>query len=297
MNWNRVIGDVLRGVRVVLDFRLFDMGDRPVTVSTLLIVAVVLFLAYRFSRIVQVRLARSLADRGLADEGGIAVGTRLAHYTIMVLGFGIGLETAGVDLSALFAASAVFAIGIGFAVQNVAQNFVSGIILMLEGAIKPGDVLRVQDQVVRVTKMGIRNTVAVNLDNIELIIPNSELVSSTVSNLSMSDRLVRIRVDVGVAYSSDIPAVYALLKQTAEAFPERAREREPVILLTGFGSSSVDFQVSVWTDNPWRMPPVATGVRLAIWKAFQDNGVTISFPQVDVHFDPEVVARIGRSAA
>ncbi len=297
MNANAVMRDILAVVRIVLDFRLFDLGDRPVTTSTVLIVLLVLGIAWRFSRFAQGRLAKALQERGLADEGGVAVSTRLAHYAIMVMGLGIGLETAGVDLSALFAASAIFAIGIGFAVQNVAQNFVSGLILMFEGAIKPGHLLKVNGEIVRVSSMGIRSTIAVNQDDIELLIPNSELVTSTVSNLSMSNRLMRIRVNVGVAYESDLAVVHAALTRAANEYQDRSHEREPVVIVTDFGSSSVDFQASVWTDDPWRDRRVASGLRMAMWDALKEAGVTIAFPQMDLHLDEEVVTRIGRPAA
>ena len=297
MTVNAVLNSIGNIARAVLDFRLFDLGDKPVTVSTLMTVLIVITISFWISRLVQRALLKQLEERGVANEGAVAVGGRLAHYAIVLMGLGVGLQTAGVDLSALFAAGAVFAIAIGFAVQNVAQNFVSGVILLVEGAIKPGDVLQVGDKVVRVSQMGIRSTVATTMDNTEVILPNSELVSSSVYNYTMSDKLVRVRIDVGVEYASDPTQVVAVLAKTAEDFADKAPERAPIVLFKDFGASSLDFQVSIWTKDPWRIPLISTALRLAMWDALKDAGIVIAFPQLDVHLDRDVVERIGRPAA
>lgn len=297
MTYQQVITTGLSFLRSALDFRLFDLGDSRVTISTLLIVVGVVMLSFRVSSVFQRQLTKNLEERGVANEGAVAVGGRLAHYLIVLIGLGVGLQTAGVDLSALFAAGAVFAIAIGFAVQNVAQNFVSGVIILVEGAIKPGDVLEVGGRIVRVKQMGIRSTVVLTMDNTELILPNSDLVASSVYNLTMSDRVVRIRVGVGVAYESDLEQVHGILKQVGEHFNERSQARNPVVLLKDFGTSSVDFELSIWTEEPWQIPILASKLRLAIWNAFKESGVVIAFPQIDVHLDEEVVTRIGKGAA
>lgn len=276
--------------RSVFDARLFDLGDSPVTVFTVIIVVAVVVASFWVSAWARHKVETSLDRQGIAKEGGLAVGFRFGHYLIVVIGLGVGLQTAGVDLSALFAAGAMFAIGVGFAVQTVAQNFVSGVILLVEGAIKPGDVLMLDGKLVRVVQMGIRATVVRNLDDVEIITPNSVLVSGAVENLTMSDKLLRVRVPVGVVYRADPHVAIDVLGKAAFAFEMRQMTIKPVVQLVGFGASSVDFEVSVWIDDPWHLNRVRSSLHLAIWDALKAHDLTIAFPQVDVHFDPELVS-------
>ena len=235
------------------------------------------------SAISQRSVARLFRSRGVSDEGTIAGTNRLVHYTILIIGIGIALQTIGVNLAALFAAGAVFAVAVGFAMQTILQNFVSGVILLLERAIKPGDVLEADGRLIRVVRMGIRTTVARTLDDEDLIIPNSNLVQATVKNYTFRDSLYRVRVTVGVSYHSDMKQVDQVLGATAKGLPSRVQESEPVILMTRFDTSSVNFEVSVWIRHPWDTSRVRSELHHAIWDALQDAGITIAFPQLDVH--------------
>jgi len=287
----------LRAMGSVLDARLFDLGDKPVTISTVGIVLLVVAVSYQVSGLLQRGLQRALREQGVvADEGGVAVSTRLGHYIIVMLGAMVGLQTAGIDLSALFAAGAVFAVGLGFALQTIAQNFVSGIILIVEGSIKPGDILEVKGELVRVERLGTRATVVRNLDDVEVIVPNAQLVEG-VKNFTMTDRHVRVRVPVGVSYDADMDQVLAVLQQAGEAVPGRSQVRNPIALWTGYGASSVDFEVSVWSDEPFRVRSLQSQMHKTIWDALKEAGITIAYPQLDVHLDPAVVRAIGRDAA
>ncbi len=137
--------------------------------------------------------------------------------------------------------------------------------------------------------MGIRATVARTLNDEDLVIPNSQIVQSTVSNYTFRDSLYRLRVPVGVSYASDLRVVRETLATTASGLAWRSPQKDPVVLLTDFGSSSVDYEVSVWIEDPWSSRRRRSDLREAIWWALKDAGVTIAFPQVDVHFDPPVV--------
>ncbi len=219
------------------------------------------------------------------EQGTIGVMERLSHYLVLSLGLGVGLQTAGVDLSALFAAGAVFAVGIGFAMQNIAQNFVSGIIVMVERVIRPGDILEVEGLVVRVEEMGIRSTVVRTLSDEHLIVPNSTLAQNTIKNFTLKDASVRLRVMVGVAYESDLRQVHAVLLQAAGQVEGQVEGQPPAIRLKDFGTSSVDFEVSIWIQDPWQRDRYSSDLRFAIWWSLEDAGVVIAFPQLDVHFD------------
>lgn len=277
----------------LLNHKLFDLAGTPITLASvvtfLLIVAITLWI----SRLSQRAVAKFFQLRGVNDEGAIGVTNRLVHYTVLLVGLGIGLDTLGFNLAALFAAGAVFAVAIGFALQNVAQNFVSGVLLLVERSIKPGDVLEHEGRRVKVMKMGIRTTIVRTKDEEDLIVPNSNLVSSTVKNYTLRDPFYRVRVPVGVAYSEDMEKVIEVLRAAAEAIPWRSQQRGPEILMKAFGASSVDFEVSVWIEDPWIFQKRVSDLHQVIWWALADAGITIAFPQLDLHLDPEVVTRLG----
>ena len=279
----------------LFDISLFHVAGTPVTAATLIVFAGVIVLTFLASHLVQRALAKALRMRKIVHEGTIEVARRLVHYLVLAIGLAVGLQTVGINLSALFAAGAVFAIGLGFAMQNIVQNFVSGVILLTERSIKPGDVLQVDQRFVRVQNLGIRATIARTLDEEEIIIPNSTIVQGTVTNYTLRDSLYRLRCNVGVVYSADMRLVREVLEKTARDAQWRMQAKDPVILLTEFGSSSVDWEVSVWIDDPWNVRRLKSHLNEVIWWAFKDAGITIAFPQLDVHFDEPVVQAIRRA--
>ena len=280
-----------------LDIKLFEIGGTSVTVATLTVLLIILAATWVASSVVQRGLERGFKMRSVKDEGTIGVTKRLTHYLILIVGLGIGLQTVGINLSALFAAGAVFAIGLGFAMQNMAKNFFGGLILLLEGSIKPGSILAVEDRLVKVKKLGIRSTIARTLDEEDLIIPNANIVEATVKNYTLSDTQLRLRCPVGVVYSADMRQVRKVLETVAREVPWRMKDREPVILLTDFGSSSVDWEVSLWIDEPWLVRRRRSDLNESLWFALKDAGITIAFPQLDVHFDPPVMDLVDQQRA
>jgi small-conductance mechanosensitive channel len=280
-----------------LDRVLFHVGETPVTVASVALAAVVLGLTWLTSRLLRRGVQRALQLRGISDEGSIAAARRLAHYAVGLVGLLLALRALGVDLSTLFAAGAVFALGIGFALQNITQNFVSGVILLLERSITPGDVLEVEGQFMKVHRMGIRTTVATTLDDEEIIVPNATIVQSTVKNFTLADTAYRLRATVGVAYESDMALVRKVLESTARDVSWRIQDREPLVTLLEFGSSAVNWEVSVWIDDPWRARRARGTLHEQIWKAFRDAGIRIAFPQMDVHLDRGVERSLAAMAA
>lgn len=280
--------DLLAWLDRTLGLQLFQISGSPVTVATLLSVLVVIAATLWISRLVRGILRRVLLGRGIMPESSVASLITLLHYSILVIGFATALQTLGFDLAALFAAGAIFAVGLGFAMQNIAQNFVAGVILLIERTIRPGDVLELEGRVVRVREMGIRATIVRTRDGEDLIVPNSILVQTTVKNFTLSDSVYRMRTRVGVAYSSDLQAVRSALERVVSQLAWRLGDREPQVFLSDFGSSAVVFDVAVWMEDPWRARVARSDLNEAIWVALQERGITISFPQVDVHFDREV---------
>lgn len=286
--------NIFHGVTDDINVRLFDIGGRPVTLGTLIASVLTMVMAYGVSFILRRGLVRALDG---TDEGSLHAITRLLHYAIVLVGFSVALQTAGIDLRALFAAGALFAVGIGFAMQNVAQNFVSGLILLVEHSIRPGDVLEIEGKQVRVVEMGVRSTRVRSRDDEVLIVPNSTLVQSTVRSYTLLDTLCRVRVNVGVSYDMDMAVVRATLEQAAASVSVRSRAKDPMIQLLEFGPSAVDWEVSVWIEDPWLLRPSASVLREAVWLALKERGIRLAFPQLDLHLDAPVVAALGKQAA
>lgn len=271
---------------------LLTISGTEVTLFSVTIFLLIIICSIAISLVLQRGLKKALIHKFIKNEGTLAALLRLFHYSILIIGFGIGLQTIGINLSALFAAGAVFAIAVGFAMQNVVQNFVSGVILLLERTIKPGDILEVEGTVVKVIDMGIRTTIVRTWKEEELIMPNSIFSQSTVKNYTLRDNEFRLGVVVGVTYNSDMKKVIEVLEKTAHNVSWRLPEPEPRVLLQEFGNSSVDFGVYVNVDSPWKQRIFMSELRKDIWFAFKEANIIIAFPQLDVHLDPPVTEAI-----
>lgn len=279
----------------LLNAQLFAIGGRPVTLTTVLSVILVLLATFWVSRLVRATIHRGFKRRNVR-EGTSAAVARLVHYVFLIVGLSIALQTMGIDLGALFAAGAIFAVALGFAMQTIVQNFVSGVILLVEQSIKPHDILGLENKLVRVQAMRIRSTIVETWDGEQLVVPNSALVQSTVKNYTLHNTVVRVRAKVGVSYGSDMALVQRTLEATGENVPWRKPETEAQVLFAGMGTSSVDWELAVWVEDPWLMRQRLSELNRLIWDACKAAHITIAFPQVDVHFDAPVEKALAQLA-
>jgi len=279
------------GVPAVVTEELFRIGDKPVSFFTLGSMFVTFVAMLAISWILRAGLRRALRRGSIEAAGGdLGVADRLIHYGFILVGLALALHLAGIKLGAVFAAGAVFAVGFGFAMQNIAQNFVSGIILLIERTIKPGDVLEIGTQIVKVMKMSIRATIVRTLDDEDIIVPNSTLVQSNVKNYTLEDNLYRVKVTVGVSYDSDLKLVREVLEKATSAVTWRDKAYPPRVLLLAFTPSAIEYEASAWMHEPFNYRIAGSDLRETIWWAFKRAGITIALPQVDVHF-PQAVAQ------
>jgi len=281
--------DVMREISEFLATPLYTIGETQGTVGTALTVVLIILATWWFARLLSKTIMRAFERGGTVDKEAVRPYAKFAKAGVLLVGLGVAFNTLGFRLTAIFAAGGLFAVAIGFAMKNVAENFVSGLIMRLERSIKRGDILKVEGQVVTVKDVGIRFTLASNRDNEDLLIPNSILVQSMVINRTLRDPLFRLRAPVGVTYSSDMKLVKETLTAAASAITWRSPERDPVVIMRAFGSSSVDWEVSVWVEDPWSVGQYVSELNEAIWWSLKDAGVVIAFPQLDVHFDEPVV--------
>jgi len=281
--------DLLRAIRDILATELFTLGDTPFTLSTLLAFLLLLLASVWMAGRIRRMIFRVLTQRG-GRPSVVGTVSGLIYYTLLLAGFGIAMGTAGIDLTAMFAAGAIFAVALGFAMQSIAQNFVAGVILLAERSIKPADLLEVEGKIVKVLEMGIRASIVQTRDGEDVIIPNSILIQTSVKNYTLRDQAVRVRVPVGVVYRSDMALVKETLTEVARNVSDRwgVKEQHPQVAMTGFGDHSVGWEVGVWIDDPWEWRPAVSDVHEAIWWAFKERGIVIAFPQLDLHLDAPI---------
>lgn len=252
----------------------------------LIAVAVVVVIARTVGWLVGSRLlARTAMHRGLQ----YAIG-RMTYYALLVLGLMIALQTSGIEMGSLTVILGALGVGIGFGLQNIVNNFVSGLILLVERPVQVGDWIEVAGTGGQVQRIGARSTTIVTSDNITRIIPNADLVTQQIINWSHGDPKVRFRIPVGVAYGSDTRRVQEALLEVARDHPSVLRNPTPTVFFAGFGDSSLNMELAVWTiemaKEPYRF---RSELNFAIDAAFRRHGIQIPFPQRDVHFKSGVV--------
>lgn len=263
---------------------LFTFGDNTVTIWMLIyFLLLVLFLFFGTGKLkkwfVYKLLGRTSLDIGVRH----AMGT-IFRYVLMVIGFMIILQFLGVDLSGFTIIVSALGVGVGFGLQNITNNFVSGIIILFERPIKIGDRIEVGNVTGDVVKISMRSTTILTNDNIAIIVPNSEFISSTVINWSHTDRNVRFNIPVGVSYKSDPETVKKILLEVAESNGGVLKNPAPDVLLDEYGDSSINFNLRVWTSDYITQPFVLKSqLYYSAFKKFKENGIEIPFPQRDVH--------------
>jgi len=195
----------------------------------------------------------------------------------------VAFQFIGIDLSGLMVVFGFLSVGIGFGLQNLTSNFISGLILLFERPIKVGDRVTVGDTEGDIEEINMRSTTVRSLNNISIIVPNSEFISSTVINWSHTDLKIRLDIDVGVSYNSDLDLVLRSLQEIAVENAEVLKEPTPEVLFIAFGDSSWNLRLRVWLNDPKRHQRVRSDINCAIVRKFRERGIEIPFPQRDLH--------------
>ena len=255
-----------------------------VTIGSILLLLILFASVIIIERIVQKQLIRRFLSRTKLQPSLQFGLSRIIGYTLIAVGFYVAFQLVGVDLSSLAIIAASLGVGIGFGLQNIINNLVSGIIILAERPISIGDRIEVAGVAGRVTKIQLRSTTVVTNDNITMIVPNADFISNTVTNWSHGDPKVRIRVPVGVAYGSDLKLLQQLLLEAAAEHPKALRDPTPVVLFTEFGDSSLNFELGVWTQEMTATPIHFTSeMNFIIDQKLRENDIEIPFPQRDLH--------------
>jgi small-conductance mechanosensitive channel len=275
--------DVVKVIHEIMSFKLFEINQTVITLTSLIVFSLVFGAFTVLSRIVRRVLGGQVFPRLSVDEGTQYTLSRIIHYIVMIIGAVVAFQFVGIDLTGLAVVLGFLSVGIGFGLQNVTSNFVAGLILLFERPIKVGDRVTVGDKEGDVIEINIRSTTIRTLNNIAVIVPNSEFISATVVNWSYGDQRVRLEVDVGVSYGSDLETVLRTLKEIATQHGEILQVPAPEVLHMGFGDSAWNMRLRVWISRPQHHLQIRSEVNCAIVKKFRDNGIEIPFPQRDLH--------------
>lgn len=272
--------------------RLEEMFSRPVlplgasglSLGALLwLVLLVLLLLFAAGRLRAWLTGRLLAKTKLDASGRHAVGA-LFHYTVVFLGLLVILQSSGIDLTAFSVAAGGLGLGIGFGLQNIANNLVSGLIVLLERPVKIGDRIEVAGTEGQVVEIRARSTTVLTNDNIAIIIPNSRFITEEVINWSYADPKVRFRIPVSVGYESDVRLVERLLLDVARNNPDVLDDPAPAVRFLEFGDSGLHFELRAWTTTLiQRKGKLISDLNFAILDVFRAHGIVIPYPQRDVH--------------
>ncbi len=266
-----------------------QIGNLRISMLDILLVVGVIALVITAAWVLT-RLSRNLIKRITGfDSTQKLLAEKLSTIVIWALAFLIGIDMLGIDLTAFAVFGGAFGLAIGFGMQKTFGNLISGILLLLDKSIKPGDVISVSDQagnesVGQIRKIGIRAISVITRDQTEHLIPNENLMINQVVNWSYSSRDVRVKAPIGVSYGCDLELVFDLLRQAVDDTPRVLKHPKPGVNLMGFGDSSVDFEVRFWIKDPEEgLANVRSDVFMRIWKLFKENDIEIPFPQRDLH--------------
>ncbi|MCB9799605.1 MAG: mechanosensitive ion channel [Candidatus Omnitrophica bacterium] len=262
---------------------LFHIGSTPVTFGGIGSAFVVMLCALMISSVIQRAVSSNLTKSLNLTSGMTYALRRILHYLIVFLGVLLAAQCVGLNLGSLAVIFGFLSVGIGFGLQNITSNFIAGLIILLEQPISVGDFISVEDQMGTVTDIKMRSTYIQTLDCVTIIIPNSKFVEGQVTNWSHGDTRVRIHCPVGVAYGSDTELVTKTLLEAAAGLNGVLKNPAPEVRFMGFGDSSLDFELLIWSNTPEKQFALHSQMNYAIDHAFRKHGIQIPFPQRDLH--------------
>lgn len=275
--------DILNKFSELADSTIFTINQTPVTLASFIIFFIIIALFVLLSKIVKNKFLLTLLSKLRIESGLQFTLTRLTQYIIVFIGIVVALQFIGIDLTGLAVVFGFLSVGVGFGLQNITSNFIAGLILLFERPIKVGDRVTVGDTEGDVLNINIRSTTIRSLNNISIIVPNSEFVSSQVINWSHGETKIRMDLPVGVSYNSDLDTVIRALRETAEENSEVLSNPAPEVHLAEFGDSSWNMQLRIWIEHPQRYYYVRSDINTEIVRKFRKYGVEIPYPQRDLH--------------
>ncbi len=272
------------GVRRMLDWPLFTIGNMPVTLIFLIKCILFLIALSLLTRLSRYILGNKILARTKMDRGVQYALLRAFGYAVFLLGLIVGLDTTGLNLRSLLVVGGALGLGVGLGLQNIVANFVAGLVILWEGPVKVGDLIEVGNTQGEVVRIGARGTWVRTFDNQVIIVPNSEFINQRVSNWTANDRIVRLSIPVGVSYNCDLDQVREVLLDIAKRNSEVLATPPPSAIVTGFGDSAVNIVLRVSTALlTERTTTIKSDLFLEVFRVFREKNIDMPFPQRDIH--------------
>ncbi|KAA3604065.1 MAG: mechanosensitive ion channel protein MscS [Calditrichaeota bacterium] len=265
-----------------LEFELIHIADYKVRVYSLVTILIILLVTKAVLFIIKKTLFRQSGANKL-DKGNTWALFQIIKYIVWVIATAFILETIGIQVTVLIAGSAALLVGIGLGLQQTFNDVISGIILLSERSIKVDDILQIDGDIVKIQSIGLRTSKGLNRDEISIIIPNSLITNNKVINWSHQSKRTRFKVDVGVAYGSDVDLVIKSLEESTLEHSEVSNREHVEVRFLNFGNSSLDFQILFYSENIFGIDRIKSDIRKNINRKFTENNITIPFPQMDLH--------------
>lgn len=279
-NFNSLLAQVLD----IFTDPIFTFSGTEYTVLSLVGIVIAVFLVFYLSGKIRNLLERRILPKYSQETNFNSTVATLTRYVMVVIGLMIVFQSAGINLSSLNILAGAIGVGIGFGLQNIANNFISGLIILFERPIKVGDRIEIGNLVGNVEAISARATIINTNDNISVIVPNSQFTDSQVINWSYHNSVVRFKFTVGVSYNEDPQIIKALLLEVANDNTGILKDPPPDVLFNEFGDSSLNFNLAVWTKDYINRPVVLKSeLYYAIFAKFKEHGIEIPFPQRDLH--------------
>ena len=286
---SRQIQAAYQRVKGLADVTLFHISETPVTGSDIFRVLIILIVAYLLSRTIRYTIRR-VSDRDpTGTQASLYTLSRLSHYTIIIIALFIALSSIGLDFSNLALVAGALSVGIGFGLQSIVSNFVSGLIILFEHTLRVGDYIELDTGLTGTVKaINVRSTLINTNDNIDIVVPNSEFVTTRLTNWTLGERVLRVRIPFGVAYGSDKEVVRQAAIEAADEVPytlTHIKRRRPDVWLVDFGDSSLNFLLTVWVNREGARRPTRTRAAYlwALETKLTEHGIEIPFPQRDLN--------------
>ncbi len=278
--WLKIAGSYLLGV---FNNEMFSINKVEITPGILIFTLFILYGVAIGIRLIEVIYTRHVLSKGL-NMGQSRTVFQLLKYALWVVAIILLLDSIGINITVIAASSAALLVGLGFGIQGLFNDYISGLVVLFEGLIKVGDVVEIESELIgRVMDVGLRTSKILTRDNIIMIVPNHNFVGDKVINWSYNEPRTRFNVDVGVAYGSDVRLVEKLLVESALEQDEVINEPKPFVFFRDFGNSSLDFRLFFWVEEVFYVEILKSKIRFSIDAKFRENGVVIPFPQRDLH--------------
>jgi small-conductance mechanosensitive channel len=267
----------------ILNYPIIDSESINLTLKKILVFISIILLMRFFITLIEFVTHRSLRDKHWINNSTEYSFVKLISYGLYIIAIFIGIKAMGINISLLLGASAAILVGIGFGLQDIFRDFISGILILFEGNFKVGDIIEYNNIVARVTRIDLRTSRVITRDGNRILIPNSMLISNEITNWSISNPDTRFTIEVGVAYGSDVVLVKGVLLDCANDHHDVIRKNDTIVLFNEFADSSLNFKLMFWCSKTWDENQYKSEIRFAIDKAFRENNIRIPFPQRDLH--------------